>query len=115
MDDEPDLRTLYELTLLREGYRVETAGSVQEAREQLQGKRFDVMISDMRLPDGTGMELLLQLREQEERVRRGEMPELFDVKSWIAELERTYTTLEQYDSQHPAAHGQVAASEITFF
>ena len=59
--------------------------------------------------------LLLQLREQEERVRRGEMPELFDVKSWIAELERTYTTLEQYDSQHPAAHGQVAASEITFF
>ena len=64
VDDEPDLRTLYELTLLREGYRVETAGSVQEAREQLQGKRFDVMISDMRLPDGTGMELLLQLREQ---------------------------------------------------
>lgn len=64
VDDEPDLRTLYELTLLREGYRVETAGSVQEAREQLQSKRFDVMISDMRLPDGTGMELLLQLREQ---------------------------------------------------
>ena len=64
MDDEPDLRTLYELTLLREGYRVETAGSVQEATEQLQEKRFDVMISDMRLPDGTGMQLLLQLREQ---------------------------------------------------
>ena len=64
VDDEPDLRTLYELTLLREGYRVETAGSVQEATEQLQEKRFDVMISDMRLPDGTGMQLLLQLREQ---------------------------------------------------
>ena len=31
VDDEPDLRTLYELTLLREGYDVETAGSVEEA------------------------------------------------------------------------------------
>ena len=30
VDDEPDLRTLYELTLLREGYDVETAGSVEE-------------------------------------------------------------------------------------
>ena len=64
VDDEPDLRTLYELTLLREGYRVETAGSVQEAMEQLQQKRFDVMISDMRLPDGNGMQLLTHLREQ---------------------------------------------------
>ena len=31
VDDEPDLRTLYELTLLREGYRVETAGTLAEA------------------------------------------------------------------------------------
>ena len=31
VDDEPDLRTLYELTLLREGYDVETAGSVDAA------------------------------------------------------------------------------------
>ena len=29
VDDEPDLRTLYELTLLREGYEIETAGSVE--------------------------------------------------------------------------------------
>lgn len=35
VDDEPDLRTLYELTLLREGYRVESAGTLQEARLQL--------------------------------------------------------------------------------
>jgi two-component system, NtrC family, response regulator PilR len=30
VDDEPDLRTLYELTLLREGYRVEAAGTLEE-------------------------------------------------------------------------------------
>ena len=67
IDDEPDLRTLYELTLLREGYRVETASTVQEAREQLKSRLFDVVISDMRLPDGFGMELLQDLREQQRR------------------------------------------------
>ena len=69
VDDEPDLRTLYELTLLREGYRVETAASVGEAREQLQTQRFDVVITDMRLPDGMGMELLQDLRNQQRRER----------------------------------------------
>ncbi|QMV72536.1 sigma-54-dependent Fis family transcriptional regulator [Comamonas piscis] len=64
VDDEPDLRTLYELTLLREGYRVYTAGSVLEARAQLQQRRFEILITDMRLPDGLGMELLQDLRSQ---------------------------------------------------
>ncbi|WP_298208903.1 sigma-54 dependent transcriptional regulator [Acidovorax sp.] len=69
VDDEPDLRTLYELTLLREGYRVETASTVQEARDQLKAHRFDAVITDMRLPDGFGMELLQDLREQQRRER----------------------------------------------
>ncbi len=64
VDDEPDLRTLYELTLLREGYRVHTAGSVQDAQAQLQQQQFDILITDMRLPDGMGMELLQTLRSQ---------------------------------------------------
>ena len=62
VDDEPDLRTLYELTLLREGYRVETAGDLAEARQYLQEKRFDAVITDMRLPDGLGLEVLPTLR-----------------------------------------------------
>jgi two-component system response regulator PilR (NtrC family) len=65
IDDEPDLRTLYELTLLREGYRVETAGSVQEARDQLSQHRFDAIITDMRLPDGSGTDILAQLRAEQ--------------------------------------------------
>lgn len=69
VDDEPDLRTLYELTLLREGYRVETAGTLAQARAQLQVCRFDVLITDMRLPDGLGMELLRELREQRRKER----------------------------------------------
>ncbi|GKT24004.1 sigma-54 dependent transcriptional regulator [Acidovorax sp. SUPP3334] len=69
VDDEPDLRTLYELTLLREGYRVETAANLLEARQQLQAQRFDAVITDMRLPDGFGMELLHELRDQQRRER----------------------------------------------
>ncbi|SDP93844.1 two-component system, NtrC family, response regulator PilR [Rhodoferax sp. OV413] len=65
VDDEPDLRTLYELTLLREGYRIETAGDLQEARQLLQHSRFDVVITDMRLPDGLGLELLQALKAQQ--------------------------------------------------
>ncbi|MBP7606599.1 MAG: response regulator, partial [Giesbergeria sp.] len=69
VDDEPDLRMLYELTLLREGHRVQTAATVQEARQQLQAQQFDVVITDMRLPDGLGMELLVELRDQTRRER----------------------------------------------
>jgi len=58
VDDEPDLRTLYELTLLREGYRVDAAGTLAEAWSQLQDKKFEAVITDMRLPDGQGLDLL---------------------------------------------------------
>ncbi len=63
VDDEPDLRTLYELTLLREGHAVTTAADLQQAREQLAHHRFDVLISDMQLPDGLGLELLREIAE----------------------------------------------------
>jgi two-component system, NtrC family, response regulator PilR len=69
IDDEPDLRTLYELTLLREGYRVETAGNVQEAQEHLNQQRFDAVITDMRLPDGMGTDILARLRADQRSER----------------------------------------------
>ncbi|MFM2340519.1 MAG: hypothetical protein RLZZ592_172 [Pseudomonadota bacterium] len=61
VDDEPDLCTLYELALLREGYDIETAACVEEAWALLQARRFDAVITDMRLPDGNGLELLQRL------------------------------------------------------
>ena len=69
VDDEPDLRTLYELTLLREGYHVDAAASVAEARHMLGEKKFDAVITDMRLPDGLGMELLQDLLTQQRSER----------------------------------------------
>ena len=61
VDDEPDLRTLYELTLLREGYDVDSAGSVEEAWARLGERSYNAVITDMRLPDGNGMDLLRRL------------------------------------------------------
>ncbi len=69
VDDEPDLRTLYELTLLREGYQISTAQDLAEARASLQAQQFDVLITDMRLPDGLGMELLHELHQQQRTER----------------------------------------------
>jgi len=66
VDDEPDLRTLYELTLLREGYDVESAGTVEEGWARLveAGRHgFKLVITDMRLPDGTGLDLLRRMEE----------------------------------------------------
>ena len=65
IDDEPDLRTLYELTLLREGYRVEAAADLAQARAQLKDRHFDAVITDMRLPDGLGLELLREMVTQQ--------------------------------------------------
>ncbi len=62
IDDEPDLRTLYELTLLREGYQVAAAGTLAEARDLLRRQRYGAVITDMRLPDGSGLEVLHLLR-----------------------------------------------------
>ena len=64
VDDEPDLRTLYELTLLRAGHQVESAGTLAEARDSLHQRSFDLLITDMRLPDGLGLELIKELGQQ---------------------------------------------------
>jgi len=69
IDDEPDLRTLYELTLLREGYLVDVAASVAEGLEHLAAQGYDLIITDMRLPDSTGIDLLKAVRQQQRTER----------------------------------------------
>jgi two-component system response regulator PilR (NtrC family) len=67
VDDEPDLRTLYELTLLREGYDVESAASVEDAWQRLSSRTYSAVITDMRLPDGSGLDLLKRLEVAKRR------------------------------------------------
>ena len=63
VDDEPDLRTLYELTLLREGYEIDSAACVADALEHLQAENYSAVITDMKLPDGSGLSLLRWLEQ----------------------------------------------------
>jgi two-component system response regulator PilR (NtrC family) len=58
VDDEPDIRELLELTLVKMGLAVESVGSVAEAKAHLGESHFDLCLTDMRLPDGEGLELV---------------------------------------------------------
>lgn len=58
VDDEHDIRELLGLTLTRMGLNATTAGTVQEAKDRLAEQRFDLCLTDMRLPDGNGIELI---------------------------------------------------------
>jgi two-component system, NtrC family, response regulator PilR len=64
VDDEADIRELLELSLVRMGLAVESAGSVAAAKQLLQSKHFDLCLSDMRLPDGDGLELVRHIGTQ---------------------------------------------------
>ena len=64
VDDEPDIRELLELTLVRMGLDVETVGSIAEAKERLKSERFDLCLTDMRLGDGEGLELVRHITAQ---------------------------------------------------
>ena len=65
VDDEDDIRELIELSLMRMGLGCDTAGSVQEARALIESRRYRLCLTDMRLPDGDGLELveLIQARQ----------------------------------------------------
>ena len=58
VDDEPDIRELLELTLAKMGLGVEAVGSIAEAKERLKAERYDLCLTDMRLGDGEGLELV---------------------------------------------------------
>lgn len=58
VDDEPDIRELLELTLAKMGLAVDSAGSLGEARQRLREARYQLCLTDMRLPDGEGLELV---------------------------------------------------------
>ena len=62
VDDEPDIRELLEMSISSMGVGVEAAGDVETARQLLKQRRFDVCITDMRLPDATGIELVKHIQ-----------------------------------------------------
>ena len=63
VDDEPDLLELVSLTLSRMSLRTRTAPDLSSARKLLKSERFDLCLTDMRLPDGDGLELVGWIQE----------------------------------------------------
>src|SRR4030081_3552445 len=63
VDDDPEIRLLIAGSLQEFGYIVATAGTVAEALQLAENLKFNLCILDVRLPDGTGIELCQQLRD----------------------------------------------------
>ena len=63
VDDEADIRELIDLTLLRMGLTAVCAGSVAEARAALASHDFQLCLTDMRLPDGDGLDIVRHIGE----------------------------------------------------
>src|SRR6184192_2555983 len=63
VDDEPDLLELVGLTLSRMRLKTRTASDLQSARRLLKAERFDLCLTDMRLPDGDGLDLVAWIQE----------------------------------------------------
>ena len=63
VDDDPDIRLLISASLQDFGYFVATAGTAAEALELASQFRFDLSILDVRLPDGSGIDLCRKIKQ----------------------------------------------------
>ena len=69
VDDEPDIRELLEITLARMGIGTVAVADLAQARAAVEARHFDLCLTDMRLPDGSGIDLVRFIQR-----RRPELP-----------------------------------------
>jgi len=63
VDDEPDIRELLDITLSRMNIKTYSAENITQAKNLLHEHHFDLCLTDMRLPDGNGIELIKYIQE----------------------------------------------------
>ena len=63
VDDEADIRDLMEMTLMKMGLSVETAVGVTDAKAKLDDNDYSLVLTDMRMPDGSGLEVVQYIDE----------------------------------------------------
>jgi two-component system phosphate regulon response regulator PhoB len=63
IEDEPDIRKTLEYNISREGYEVISASSLSEGREKLESASFSLLLLDLMLPDGSGLDLCRELKQ----------------------------------------------------
>ena len=64
VEDHEDTRNVLQRLITRAGHKVTTACTVADAREAIARDRFDLLLSDLGLPDGSGLEVIAALREK---------------------------------------------------
>lgn len=65
VDDEADIRDLMEMTLMKMGLSVDTAEGVTAAKKKLDKNRYSLVLTDMRMPDGSGLEVVQHIVKQQ--------------------------------------------------
>ena len=68
VDDEPDIRELLDITLSRMDIETKCAENITQAKDLLSNHNFDLCLTDMRLPDGNGIELIKYIQENFSRL-----------------------------------------------
>ena len=63
IEDEPDIRKTLEYNISREGYDVISASSLSDGREKLESASFSLLLLDLMLPDGSGLDLCRELKQ----------------------------------------------------
>jgi two-component system response regulator PilR (NtrC family) len=63
VDDEQSIREVLEIAFRKQGHRVEVAGSVEAAKKRIESQIFDIIVSDIRMPGGGGVDLLRFAKE----------------------------------------------------
>jgi len=66
IEDEPDIRRNLEYNLGREGFIASSVGSLVKANEKLKLKKFDLILLDLMLPDGSGLDLCRKIKSNSE-------------------------------------------------
>ena len=88
VDDEPNICRLLQRYLSRLGYEVETAGSVPDALELLSRTAYDLVLTDLRLPGPSGLDLLGEVRSRSPGTRTILMSAHADVYAAASAIER---------------------------
>jgi DNA-binding response OmpR family regulator len=65
VEDNRDTREFLALILGQRGHEVRAAASLSDARAELMARDFDLLISDVELPDGTGLDLMREFRDRD--------------------------------------------------
>ncbi len=130
VDDEPDILELLDLTLSRMGLNTQTAATVAEAHSALSQQQFDLCLTDMNLPDGSGLDIVRSIQNSDNKcpvaviTAYGSMEMAieslkagaFDFVSKPVDLIRLRSLVEsalKVNKEQPATTGQIRDSQLT--